>query len=269
MLVIAVLIAEIIVLGGLPELNNNLYLSLIAPFFISMAAFALNDYLDIETDKINKKSDRPLTKGEFSKEFVIVFCLSSYLIGIVASAFVDDWPIPFIIASGFAFLSLLYNYKLKDTALLGNIYIAFTMAIPFLFGNYIYSNELNFTILILFIIAFFVGLAREIIKTIQDIEGDKKAREAKTLPMKIGVKKSVYLASFFYILFICLTPLPFLYGLNLYIPSLFLVALCDIGFMYLVINTIKDNSQKFLKKSRNISLILLFIGLIALLLAAI
>ncbi|MFA5381557.1 MAG: UbiA family prenyltransferase [Candidatus Micrarchaeia archaeon] len=269
MLVIAVLIAQIIVLGSFPSLDYNLYLSLIAPFFIGMAAFALNDYLDIESDKINKKLDRPLTKGVFSKEFVIIFCLTAYLIGIIASSFVDSWPIPFVIATGFAFLSLLYNYKLKDIALLGNIYIAFTMAIPFIYGNYIYSSELNFTILILFIVAFFVGLAREIIKTIEDIEGDKKARKSDTLPMKIGIKKSIYLASVFYILFICLTPLPFIYGLNQYLPSLILVLVCDIGFIYLTIRLIKDDSQKFLRKNRNISLILLFIGLIALLLAAI
>ena len=269
MLVIAVLIAQIIVLGGFPNLDYNLYLSLIAPFFICMAAFALNDYLDIESDKINKKVDRPLTKGVFSREFVVIFCLTSYLIGIIASAFVDAWPIPFFIASGFAFLSLLYNYKLKDMPLLGNIYIAFTMAIPFIYGNYIYSTNLNFTILILFIIGFFVGLAREIIKTIEDVEGDKKARKAETLPMKIGIKNSTYLAALFYILFICLTPLPFIYGLNQYLPSMILVLVCDIGFIYLSIGMIKDSSNKFLRKSRNISLVLLFIGLIALLLAAI
>ena len=269
MLVIAVLIAEIIVLGGFPSLDYNFYLSLIAPFFIGMAAFALNDYLDIESDRINKKLDRPLINGAFSKEFVIIFCLTFYLVGIIISAFVDSWPIPFIIVSSFAFLSLLYNYKLKDIALLGNIYIAFTMAVPFVYGNYIYSNDLNFTILILFIIAFFVGLAREIVKTIEDIEGDKKARKANTLPIKIGIKKSAYLASVFYILFICLTPLPFIYGLNIFLPSILLVGLCDIGFFYLASTTVKDQSQKFLKKSRNISLILLIIGLIALLLAAV
>ena len=269
MLVIAVLIAEIIVLGALPEMNHNLYLSLIAPFFIGMAAFALNDYVDIETDKINKKMDRPLVKGALSKESVIIFTLSAYLIGIGTSAFVDAWPIPFIIVVVFALLSLIYNYKLKDMALVGNVYIALTMGIPFLFGNYIYSNELNFTILILFLMGFFVGLAREIVKTIQDIEGDKKARKAKTLPMKIGIKNSTHIAAVFYIIFVCLTPLPFLFGLNLYLPSLVLIIFCDIIFIYLAFKTTKDQSQKFLRKSRNISLITLFIGLIALLLAAV
>ncbi|HUB92789.1 MAG TPA: UbiA family prenyltransferase, partial [Candidatus Saccharimonadales bacterium] len=53
MLVIAVLAAELIA-KGLPSLPI-LVLSLIAPVFISMAAFAINDYFDLKVDKINKK----------------------------------------------------------------------------------------------------------------------------------------------------------------------------------------------------------------------
>ncbi|MEM3228556.1 MAG: hypothetical protein QW549_03130, partial [Candidatus Micrarchaeaceae archaeon] len=55
MLIIAVVAAELIASRSLPD-YFVLALSLITPIFISMASFAINDYFDIETDRLNKKS---------------------------------------------------------------------------------------------------------------------------------------------------------------------------------------------------------------------
>ena len=60
MLAVAVLIGEIVVLQGIPHLDAILLFSLLVPIFSEMGSFALNDYMDVETDRINRRMDRPL-----------------------------------------------------------------------------------------------------------------------------------------------------------------------------------------------------------------
>lgn len=70
MLVVAVLIGEIVALRGFPPAGIAL-LSILPPFLIEIGSFAINDYFDIESDRKNKKSDRPLVTGELSPAFAI------------------------------------------------------------------------------------------------------------------------------------------------------------------------------------------------------
>ena len=58
MLAIAVVAAELIS-GVLPS-PGIFVLALIPPIFVSMGAFAVNDYFDIKVDRFNKRYDRPL-----------------------------------------------------------------------------------------------------------------------------------------------------------------------------------------------------------------
>ncbi|MDE1762597.1 MAG: UbiA family prenyltransferase, partial [Candidatus Micrarchaeota archaeon] len=62
MLVIAVLAAELIANHGVLPSAPTLAFSLITPIFISMGAFAINDYFDIKVDRANRKN-RPLVAG--------------------------------------------------------------------------------------------------------------------------------------------------------------------------------------------------------------
>ncbi len=266
MLAIAVLIAEIITLQAFPPLNLLLALSLIVPIFNEMASFALNDYLDIESDKINKKTDRPLVRGTLSPNFALATAAISYIISL-AAGFLINTP-AFAIVLIYTLFSILYNYKLKDTILMGNIFIATTMAVPFLFGNLVYSNSISPITYTLMAIAFLSGLAREIVKTIQDMQGDREARGARTLPFAIGITNSAYIASFLYILFIPLTFLAFMQGLTLTPLSGGLVLFADIGILYIAIKLPFSQDEKFLKNCRKISLASLFIGLIGLLAGA-
>ena len=89
MIVLAVFVGQSIALGFLPMLGITIILSLFAPVFIEMASFALNDYLDVETDKINKKNDRPLVNGSMTGKQVLVVVISCYLIGLLLSFYVN------------------------------------------------------------------------------------------------------------------------------------------------------------------------------------
>jgi len=170
MLAFAVLIAETVVLGALPPLSLVIVLSLLVPIFSEMGSFALNDYLDIEADKANKMMERPLVKGTISAGFALWFSVACLVISVALALFIN---LPaFLIALVFNLLAVAYNYRLKDLPLVGNAYIALTMAIPFLFGNYVVSGTLSPIILVLAVLGFVAGLAREVIKSVQDMEGD-------------------------------------------------------------------------------------------------
>ena len=266
MLAVAVFIAEAIVLGSIPAISSILLLSWLVPAFSEMGSFALNDYLDMESDKINKKMT-PLVRGAISPKFAYPFSIFAFLISTLAAFFIN-WP-AFIIAFLFNLLAIAYNFRLKDMPLLGNAFIGLTMAIPFIFGNFVVANELNTLVLILAALAFISGLAREIIKTVQDMEGDAKARKARTLPILIGERNSLMIASLLYVIFLPLAIAPFYFGLPQHIVSLGLVGLADLGILYILIGILRFPGAETFKTARNVSLAALFLGLVAYLIAAI
>lgn len=262
MLALAVLVAEIIVLGTLPPLEHFIILSLLVPVFSEMGSFALNDYLDIETDRLNKKTDRPLVRGTISPAFALYFSIASLALSTAMAYFINTAA--FIIALLFNIAAVLYNWRLKDLPLVGNIYIALTMAIPFIFGNYVVSGELSPIAAVLALLGFIAGLAREIVKSVQDMEGDTKARGSRTLPVMIGERPSLIAAVILYLLFIPLTAAPFALGLQLSIIPALLIAAADMLIAFVCYKIVKRDYGF----ARNASLAAFFIGMLGILAAS-
>jgi geranylgeranylglycerol-phosphate geranylgeranyltransferase len=261
MLAFAVLIAEIIVLGGIPPLGIVLIFSLLVPIFSEMGSFAMNDYFDIETDRLNKKTDRPLVKGTIAPKFALNFSVICLFLS-AALAYSINTP-AFVIAFLFNLLAVAYNWKLKDLPLVGNIYIALTMAIPFIFGNFAVSSELSPVTVVLASLGFVAGLAREIVKSVQDMEGDMKARGSKTLPVIIGKRPALWIAVILYLLFIPLSFAPFLLGLPFTVLALALIGIADLLILFVCHILMK----KEFRKARNYSLAAFALGMAGLLLA--
>lgn len=267
MLVIAVLAAELIV-KGLPN-PFILLMSIITPVFISMAAFAINDYFDIEVDRFNKKMQRPLVNGSLKPLDAIYVTAITLVIGIMASAFINLYC--FAIALIFGALALLYAYKIKEMLFWGNAYIAFSMAIPFIFGNYVVSISLKQSIILITLLIFFSGLAREIHGTIRDLKGDIKIRNVKTLPRVIGISGAATLALVFYLIAILISIYLFMYyePFKLNLIYILPIGITDIILLYLGIKYIYERSERFHSFARNASLAAMGTALLAFLLAPI
>ncbi len=262
MLALAVLISEIIVLGGFPVFTIPIILSLLVPVLSEMGSFSLNDYLDIETDRLNKRLERPLVKGTLSPKFAFYFSWISFLLSIILSYYINFYA--FTIVLVFNIFAILYNYKLKDLPLLGNIYIATTMAIPLIFGNFVISETLNPFILLLTILAFLSGLGREIIKSVQDMEGDKKARASKTYPLLVGKNNAIHTAAFIYLLF--LFSIGYLLTLIQNLIALSLIGFVGLFYVWQITELIfGKKDQETLEFSRKYTLISLLIGMFAIL----
>ena len=266
MLSVAVIVGEVIALARLPE-AYVLLLSLLPPMLVGAASFAINDYFDLKSDKINKRIDRPLVRGKIKPRTAAVLSLIFFLAGIILSAFLN-WKC-FIITLLFSVLAYLYSFRLKDIALVGNAYVASTMAVPFIYGNLAVAAEVSPVVVLLGSIAFVSGLAREIMKTVMDVRGDRKGRGSRTLPVSIGVRSSLMLSSALYLISILLSFAPYVYivpyarNLSYIVP----IIIADILFAYIAVFSIKETSADLMKKSRNVSLAAMFIALLGFLLA--
>ncbi len=263
MLVFAVLFAEFLAAGadGTPLPSAPIILlSLCVPLFIEMGSFALNDYFDVKTDKANRRLDRPIASGEIPPKAALAASAVAYALGIAASFAL---PAPCIaIAAIFAALSILYNWKLKDLPLLGNAYIAASMAIPFLFGGLVVSETLHPALLAIAGVAAVAGLGREIIKSIEDVEGDVKHRNSRTLPAVIGKQSAAGIAAACYFVLVPLSFLPFFYGLKMTTLSLGLVAITALAFALMGYSVVRGQEKPGLEATRKASLLALGTGLV-------
>ena len=264
MLVVAVIVSVITLNLQFP-LEMYFYL-FSCPFLVSAGAFALNDYFDVETDKLNKKKT-PIVTGEISKNNALFISIMLLVLGIIISLPLGIYA--FIIAIIFAILSVLYNYKLKDVALIGNIIISMSMAIVFIFTEIAIVGTITNTSIFMGFTSLFSGLGREIYKTVQDMEGDVKGRNSKTLPVLIGKQNSIHLGTISIILAITLA----IYMYFEIIPmkenvAYLTIAGISILLFFKSISLVYSKENKF-KDIRNLTLQAMSIGLISFLISGI
>ncbi len=164
--------------------------------FLQASAFALNDYYDYEVDLANRRLDRPLVRGEISKREALFIAAFLSIPGFIFAFLISTEAL--ILALAITLLGYLYDVKLKEFGLLGNMYIAFSMSAPFIFGGFIAGN-INPEIVVLSLIAFLSGLGREIMKGIEDVEGDA-LRDVKTLARVYGKDFAAKIAAALYII---------------------------------------------------------------------
>ncbi|PIZ92222.1 hypothetical protein COX84_07125 [Candidatus Micrarchaeota archaeon CG_4_10_14_0_2_um_filter_49_7] len=236
-LMVAVLAGETIVLGRIPAPTEAIVISLLVPAFIEIGSFALNDILDVKSDRANAKKDRPLVNNELSIGAAWAITIVAYAAGLGLAYLMG--VLPFSIALIFAALSVAYNYWLKDLPLAGNAAIGASMAIPFVFGNLVINGEASQPVLIIAAIALMAGTAREIIKSVEDISGDVEMRGSSTLPVVIGINGSLLVGKILVLAAIALSFLPFPY-LNMNPLALALVAAADLMLVYVIVEMKED-----------------------------
>ncbi len=190
------------------QLNNfNFFLLVLSTVMIAAAGYIINDYFDVKIDKINKPERLVIDKGVKRRVAMgahTVISIIAVLIGLYVSWIIGHWKlvfIHFICATGLWF----YSTNFKRQFLIGNIIIAtFTAIVPLVVGIYdlipihkIYPT-VNHLIIWKWVLgvsffAFITTLLREIIKDIEDYEGDKEFG-CKTMPIVIGIKSTKAIA---------------------------------------------------------------------------
>jgi len=158
---------------------------------VTGAGNTINDYFDREIDRVNRP-DRPIPSGGVAPREAVAWAALLFAGGIIISVWTTVYCL--IIAVTNSCLLVLYAARIKRTAVLGNVSIAYLSASIFLFGGAFAGMDGITRNLPLIGITFLAMLSRELLKDAEDMEGDA-AGGARTLPMVIGVRLTAVIAA--------------------------------------------------------------------------
>ena len=181
------------------------FLLVLATLLVTLGGYIINDIFDLEIDKINKPEKVWIDK-KFSRKQGIGFYWLINATGFLISIFVAHQIgylhlcLLFPLAAG---LLALYSYRLKHVPLTGNIVVSLfcalvamivlyaewdsflsAAAIEHSFGHTVHNLFFSFAVF-----AFVTTLAREIVKDVEDLEGDKM-KGSKTFPSVYGINRA-------------------------------------------------------------------------------
>uniref|UniRef100_UPI00307E732C UbiA family prenyltransferase n=1 Tax=Ignavibacterium sp. TaxID=2651167 RepID=UPI00307E732C len=205
-------------------------------FLISASILVMNDFFDVETDKINAPH-RPIPSGLVSPTEAFYFSLFLLLTGLLASLLINLTV--FVISIILATVGFLYNRYFKKSGLPGNMMVSFSVGMTFIYGGVSIGLPFQNSVLFFGLIAALIDLGEEIAADAMDIKGDKLI-SSKSIAIKYGRSAALKVSSFIFLLVIILSMFPFL--LNWFS----IVYLIPIGIMDLAIayNTLKLINSK-------------------------
>ena len=129
--------------------------------FLASAGYILNDWKDIELDRLDpKKKHRPMASGAINPSVgfafaLVLLCLSFYM------AFLLAWSVVFIFATYLCFNILFYSFLGKNIILMDVFTIAVGFVLRVLVGGFALDIEVsNYLISCTFFIALFLGFSK-------------------------------------------------------------------------------------------------------------
>ena len=255
-------------------------LLVLATILIAAAGNIINDIYDIETDLVNKP-EKVIINKTLSEKTALNLFIALNLLGVGLGFYLSN----VIERSGFAVIfvlisALLYIYAsyLKQTLLLGNILVSALVGLSILivpvfdlipsltsFNRELYLDifKIAFTYAIF---AFMINLLREIIKDIEDVNGDYKA-QMKTLPILIGRERTTMVV-------FALSFIPLLAVVNYIVSQLYNNMLAVIYFLifvvgpmlYFTIKVFSAEQKKDYQHLSNVLKVIMLFGVLSLLL---
>lgn len=213
---------------------NFLLLLSLSSVLIAAAGYIINDYFDLNIDRVNKP-EKLVVEKLIKRRWAIIWHWGLSLVGIVIGFYIaveqGKWTIA-IANTGCVILLWFYSTTFKKKLLIGNVIISLLTAWVILvffiymagfislikFGPVVvYKFDVSrlFKLSILYAgFAFIISLVREVIKDMEDMEGDAKYN-CKTMPIIWGIPATkVFVAVWIVVLVGALTVIQF-YALHL------------------------------------------------------
>lgn len=180
---------------GSGELHLPIRLA-IATFFMASYGYLVNDLCDFRADKVNKPG-RPFPARRVSAWEAINTGLLCLVLAAVALA--DSGLAIWLFFAAFAIALFAYSFRISAWLLVANLWVALLCSAAFLLGGLItHAAPERRTMLIAgAVLTFLYHLGREIIKDIEDVEGDLVAGR-KTIPINwgVGTAKTIVVVAF-------------------------------------------------------------------------
>jgi len=253
---ITIMVAAAVSCLGVYPVAKVLLAALTASLTLS-AGNIINDIFDVEIDKLSHPG-RPLVSGAISINESFVLYVTIQLISLLLSFFISNAN--FFINLLAAWVLFFYSWEIKKIVLLKNIVVSGLTGLVFLYGGVAAGSYKYAIIPALF--AFLINMTREIVKDMEDSEGDAH-RGVISFPLKAGLVKTKNTVAVLIIFLIALTFYPYIAGnYNKY------YFLCILGIVipvliYFLLSFNKDVSKKNLKKLSLILKLDMVLGLIA------
>ena len=164
---------------------------------------ALNDLKDVDADRVNHPN-RPIPSGSITENQAVKFAWSTMILSAFTLFYivyhaeqnighlewldsVAIWLTALFLMCAYEFDGIPFNPCLKKSGLWGNLSVSGLIAVVIVFGASAVGYGTDLLPWLVAVSAMMIGTAREIIKDVEDIEGDT---ERHTLPMKIGADKA-------------------------------------------------------------------------------
>ena len=267
--------------------SHAFFLLVMSLIFIVAGGYVINDYFDVETDKLNKP-DKVLIPNVFSpketKSFYVILTFVGLVAGLVSSIIILNVKFYMLFAVLLLITCLLYSYSVryKRKLFVGNLIVSLLVAIavflPYLFELLYLSDNLLilstcndmaknivYFVLIYSVFAFLLTFIREIIKDAEDAEGDGRTH-CRTIPVIYGLSKTKIML---YLLIVALLLLLFVYEFILYELELFvalsIISLVSLFSIFLIVKIYKAKEYRDFHKLSVLAKIMMFIGLLSML----
>ena len=165
------------------------------------AGNALNDLRDVAADRVNRPGgERPVAAGRLRRETAHLVAAAGIFIGVAMAALVSGTAL----LVGIAALVVIAAYSplLKPAGVAGNVAIAAVAGLPLWFGAFAVGRPAAGVVL--WVLAAWIHLVREIVKDIEDEPGDRAAGR-RTLPIRWGARRAGLLAGALAVTFVPLS----------------------------------------------------------------
>lgn len=190
----------------------ELYLIVLITLCITAGGYIINDIQDIEIDRINKPERVIRNPGTWIWVYRFLFLFGSFITLYVSYKHGAWWYLAVYFVAWFSLYA--YSTRLKCIPLAGNLLVSlFSAAVviavlaPFLSEISVIDDSVQKQILrpfsFYFLFAFLLSLIREIVKDMEDYQGDK-SRSCNTLAVSLGDEKAKVFVLFFSVLFIAI-----------------------------------------------------------------
>lgn len=175
-------------------------------FFISTSILVMNDYFDIETDKINAPN-RPLPSNIVTSTEALLLTAILTACGFILSSVINYTALLCTII--LTIIGFLYNWRFKKSGLPGNLMVSFSVGMTFIYGGV--SVGLPFNVIVWFfgIVSALIDLGEEIAADAMDMKGDALI-DSNSLAIKYGKPTALKTSSIIFIFVILLSFVPFI-----------------------------------------------------------
>ena len=254
----------------------------LASVLIAAAGYIINDYFDLNIDQINKP-DKVVVNVLISRRWVIFWHMILSLLGLFFT--VSALPIAeywYLVLGNLASIILLWFYStnFKKQLLIGNVLIslltAWVIGIIF-FSKYLLKidtlldvdiNKVRFFRLTILYAscAFIISLIREVIKDMEDMDGDRKYG-CRTMPILWGMNASkVFVAVWIIVLLSVLLILQFyVLPFGWWLSALYCLLLIILPLVWILLKLFKAQSAKDFHRLSTVIKLVMFTGILSML----